>query len=86
VAGSPPLGSRELVADAGYEPRFRPPPAKDVVAIELTDAEEGVLVGLCATGVYGTTVAEAVRASFMRWCNANHTQTRRALLQFAKRS
>ena len=80
LAGSPVLAKRELISDGAYEPRYRPPPAKVVVEVGLTPDEERLVAGLQATGVYGQSVGEVLRAAFMRWCNTHHTPTRRAKL------
>jgi hypothetical protein len=52
--------------------------------LELTPDEQEIARGLIATGVYGATEGEAVRAAFMRWCNNNLTRVRRPLVKFAE--
>jgi uncharacterized protein YcgI (DUF1989 family) len=83
LADSPVLASRELRAARDYQPQFRPAPARTVVKIELTAEEERLAGALQATGVYGETLGEVVRAAFMRWCNTHQTPTRRAKLEFS---
>ncbi len=78
----PVQANRELAPDPAYEPNFRPAPTKESVAIELTDEDRDLIDGLLATGVYGTTAGEAVRAAFMRWCNQNVTRIRRPFVEF----
>jgi uncharacterized protein YcgI (DUF1989 family) len=78
----PVLPTRTLTQDDAYEARFRPPPLKVTVQLELTHDEERIAAGLQATGVYGETTGEVVRAAFMRWCNTHHTPTRRAMIDF----
>jgi uncharacterized protein len=82
IAGTPVLADRELERDPGYEPRFRPAPATHKLPVELTADDRDLLDGLIATGLYGETPAEAVRAAFMRWCNRHVTRVRRPLVQF----
>jgi uncharacterized protein YcgI (DUF1989 family) len=84
LADVPVLGSRELVADPGYVPRYRPVPERMTVELELSADEAELVRGLIATGVYGETDGEAVRAAFMRWCNNNITRVRRPLVRFAE--
>ena len=73
---------RALSAEDGYEPRFLPPPATVVIDTELTDTELHMLDGLIETGLYGDTREEALRASFMRWCNENVALIPRARIVF----
>jgi uncharacterized protein YcgI (DUF1989 family) len=82
----PVLATRQLTRDDTYKARFRPPPAKVLLELELGPDDERLAAGLQATGVYGTTTAEVIRAAFMRWCNRHHTPTRRARLDFASNS
>ena len=79
----PVLAKRELERDPQYEPNYRPAPKAMHLVLELTSDEHDLLSGLIATGVYGSSPAEAVRAAFMRWCNQNVTRVRRAFLEFA---
>jgi hypothetical protein len=74
--------NRALQADPSYEPRFRPPPGKQSVQVELTDEDQGLVDGLLVSGLYGRDAGEAIRASFMRWCNRHVTRVRRAYLEF----
>jgi hypothetical protein len=78
----PVLAERQLDRDATYEPNYRPAPTARRLALELSGEEHDLLEGLIATGVYGGTAAEAVRAAFMRWCNQNVTRVRRAFIEF----
>jgi hypothetical protein len=78
----PVLAERELERDQGYEPNYRPAPTARHLELELSGEEHDLLEGLIATGVYGDTPAEAVRAAFMRWCNQNVTRVRRAFIEF----
>jgi uncharacterized protein len=86
LAERPVRAMRELSGDDAYEARFRSSPSKVIVELELTPHEERVVAGLQASGVYGETTGEVVRAAFMRWCNTHHTPTRRARLDFAAAS
>jgi uncharacterized protein YcgI (DUF1989 family) len=83
LANSPVLAGRELQRDPSYVPRYRAAPDTESVEIELTDDEERIVAGLIATGVYGDTDGEAVRAAFMRWCNTHVTRVRRPFVSFA---
>ena len=78
----PVLADRELARDPSYEPRFRAAPRVSYLDVELTDQDRDLLAGLIATGVYGESESEAIRASFMRWCNRNITRVRRAFVEF----
>jgi uncharacterized protein len=73
---------RQLERDPTYEPRFRPAPATVHLELELGPDDHALLEGLIATGVYGSSPGEAMRAAFMRWCNQNVTRVRRAFLEF----
>ncbi len=83
LANTPVLANRELERDPDYEPRFRPPPGRQSVSVELSRADRDVIAALVATGVYGGSDAEAIRAAFMRWCNRHVTQIRRPFVQFS---
>jgi uncharacterized protein YcgI (DUF1989 family) len=83
LAGVPVLGSRALVADPDYVPRYRPVPGRMTLELDLSAGEAELVRGLVATGVYGETDGEAVRAAFMRWCNTNITTVRRPLVRFS---
>ena len=83
LAGVPILASRELTRDPDYVADYRPAPARTELEIELTDNEREIVAGLIATGVYGETEGEAIRAAFMRWCNTNLTRVRRPLMKLA---
>ncbi len=78
----PVLAERELQRDPEYEPNYRRAPTAMRLGLELSREEYGLLAGLIATGVYGNSPAEAVRAAFMRWCNQNVTRVRRAFVEF----
>jgi uncharacterized protein YcgI (DUF1989 family) len=78
----PVLASRPLTRDPGYVPAYRPVPATTTVEVEVGAEERELLDGLIETGVYGDTGGEAIRAAFMRWCNANLTRIRRARIDF----
>jgi uncharacterized protein len=82
LADTPVLASRELERDPAYRPSFRALPERQHVAVELSSADRHLVGGLIATGVYGTSEGEAIRAAFMRWCNQHVTQIRRPLVQF----
>jgi len=79
----PVLARRALERDPGYAPAYRPAPATETLEIELNADEELILAGLIATGIYGETQGEALRAAFMRWCNAHVTRVRRPFVSFA---
>jgi uncharacterized protein YcgI (DUF1989 family) len=74
--------SRELVVDPDYEAAYRPVPDCRTLSLTVDAAIGQLLDGLLATHVYGETRGEALRASFMRWCNANFTLFRRARIVF----
>ena len=57
--------------------------ATKVAESELSGDEREIIAGLIATGVYGETEGEAIRAAFMRWCNTNLTRVRRPLMKLA---
>ena len=80
LADVPVLASRELEADPDYEPSFRPAPGTVTLELELTDNERRILEGLIATGLYGRSEGEALRAAFMRWCNSHVTRVRRPFM------
>ena len=80
LAGVPVLASRELEADPDYEPSYRSAPGTVTLELELTDDERRILEGLIATGLYGRSEGEALRAAFMRWCNSHVTRVRRPFM------
>ncbi len=82
LADVPVLASRALERDPDYVPSYRPAPATTTVEVELSAYEERVLDGLVATGVYGDSAGEALRAAFMRWCNSHLTRVRRPFVEF----
>lgn len=83
LAAVPVLATRELTADPDYVPGYRPAPASVELELELSDDERRIVDGLIATGVYGESESEAVRAAFMRWCNSHVTRVRRPFVDFA---
>ena len=83
LAGVPVHAERELTADPDYVPAYRPAPARATIELQLDEGERELVGGLIATGVYGETEGEAIRAGFMRWCNSHLTRIRRAKLEFA---
>jgi uncharacterized protein YcgI (DUF1989 family) len=83
LADTPVHAARELQPDPAYEPHFRSVPGKRLLQIELTDEDQDLVDGLLATGVYGITAGEAIRAAFMRWCNRHVTRVRRAYMEFS---
>jgi uncharacterized protein YcgI (DUF1989 family) len=82
LADVPVLATRELERDPDYTPRFRPAPGTATLEVELSEDERRLLGGLLATGVYGRNESEALRAAFMRWCNAHVTRVRRPFVDF----
>jgi hypothetical protein len=84
LADVPVLASRELARDSSYVPSYRPVPSRSRLEVPLSDQERELLEGLIATGVYGETDGEAIRAAFMRWCNSHLTTIRRALVDFGR--
>lgn len=82
LADVPVLASRPLKRDPSYVPDYRPAPVAQSLEVTLTGEECGLLDGLVATGVYGETRGEAIRAAFMRWSNSNITRVRRAKIEF----
>src|SRR5579884_957355 len=83
LADTPVLATRRLEADPTFEPDFRPAPGTTEFMVELTHEERDLVDALIATGIYGATPGEAVRAAFMRWCNRNVTRVRRPVVEFA---
>ena len=83
LADVPVLAGRPLERDPTYQPRYRAAPTTEAVALELTGDEERIVAGLIATGVYGETEGDALRAAFMRWCNTHVTRVRRPFVSFA---
>ncbi|MEA2198803.1 MAG: uncharacterized protein QOJ25_2854 [Solirubrobacteraceae bacterium] len=79
---TPVLASRKLERDPDYVAGYRPAPARELLAVEVTDHDADLLTGLIATGVYGRTEGEAVRAAFMRWCNRHVTRIRRPYVHY----
>jgi uncharacterized protein len=79
----PVLSTRELTPDPDYVPTYRPAPGAVTLDLELSELEHQLVAGLIATGVYGRTESEAVRAAFMRWCNSHVTRVRRPFVDFA---
>jgi len=84
AAEAPVLASRPLKRDPGYVPSYRPAPERTTLEVELTEDEGEIVDGLVATGVYGDSAGEAIRAAFMRWCNSNLTRIRRARIAFER--
>jgi uncharacterized protein len=82
LAATPVHAGRGLTADPDYVASYRPAPALTAVDVALTESEGALVAGLVATGVYGETTSEAVRAAFMRWCNTHRTRIRRAAIEF----
>jgi uncharacterized protein len=82
LAEVPVLPTRELTPDPGYVPSYRPAPGSLALELDLSEDERQVVAGLIATGVYGRTESEAVRAAFMRWCNSHVTRVRRPFVDF----
>jgi uncharacterized protein YcgI (DUF1989 family) len=79
----PVLAERPLERDPSYRPSYRSAPGTTHLQLELDDDERELLDGLIATGVYGNSPGEAMRAAFMRWCNQNVTRVRRAFVEFS---
>jgi uncharacterized protein YcgI (DUF1989 family) len=80
------LSSRELTPDPDYVASYRPAPGSVTLDLDLGDEERQILDGLVATGVYGKTHGEAMRAAFMRWCNSHVTRVRRPFVDFTGRA
>jgi hypothetical protein len=83
LAEVPVLASRELEADPDYQPSYRPAPGALTLELDLSDDEQRIIDGLIATGLYGRSEGEAVRAAFMRWCNSHVTRVRRPFVDFS---
>jgi uncharacterized protein len=84
LTSTPVRRERELAVEPSYVPQFRPAPTTHHVSVVLTPEEKAVALELRSSGVYGDTLAEVVRAAFMRWCNTHQTPTRRAKLELVK--
>lgn len=82
LAHTPVLATRQLEADPSYTASFRPAPTAATVTLELSEEDRDLLESLIATGIYGRTPGEAIRAAFMRWCNRNVTRVRRPFIEF----
>jgi hypothetical protein len=82
LESTPVLASRKLERDPGYVAAYRPVPERELLAVEVTDHDADLLRGLIATGLYGNTEGEAVRAAFMRWCNRHVTRIRRPYVEY----
>jgi uncharacterized protein YcgI (DUF1989 family) len=82
LAGMPVHAERGLERDPDYVPDFRPLPGVLTLEVDLSDDEARLVEGLIATGVYGETEGDALRAAFMRWCNSHLTRIRRPLVRF----
>ena len=74
--------ARELRRDPDYVASYRPAPSCSTVEVPLGAEECRLVEGLIATGVYGESKGEAIRAAFMRWCNSHLTRIRRAKIEF----
>jgi uncharacterized protein YcgI (DUF1989 family) len=81
LASVPLPAARALDRDAAYVPRYHPVPPITGVEVGLGAAERALLRGLIATDVYGETEGEALRAAFMRWCNAHRNTVRRPFVE-----
>lgn len=73
---------RALERDPDYVAAYRPAPTLTPVDVLLPGHVRARLSALLASGVYGETEGEAVRASCMRWCNRHVTQVRRPKIEF----
>ncbi len=82
LAAVPVLASRELEPDAEYVASYRPAPSPVTLELDFSGEEARILHGLIDTGLYGATEGEAMRASFMRWCNRHVTNVRRPFVDF----
>jgi uncharacterized protein YcgI (DUF1989 family) len=82
LSGVPVYVERELRRDPNYAASYRPVPARSTIEVQLGEHERKLVEGLIATGVYGATLGEAIRAAFMRWCNSHLTTIRRAKIEF----
>jgi hypothetical protein len=82
LARVPVHAARGLERDRSYVPSYRPAPVRSPLEVELSGDEHELVTGLIATGVYGQSEGEALRAAFMRWCNSHLTTIRRAKIEF----
>jgi hypothetical protein len=83
------LAERELRRDPTYKPEFRPFPKRHPIAMDLSEAEIGVLRGLMRTEKYGLPtgddsqdLAKAMLIAFMRWFDTNLKRNRYQKLSF----
>lgn len=83
IAPVPVPSERALVRDPDYVASFRPAPPTTNLQLDLSADDRSMLGGLIATGVYGESEGEAVRAAFMRWCNSHLTRIRRPFMDLA---
>ena len=82
LAGVPVLAARQLEPDPEYVASYRPAPSPVTLGLDFSGEEARILHGLIDTGLYGKTEGEAMRASFMRWCNRHVTNVRRPFVDF----
>lgn len=83
IASIPVHAERALRRDPDYVPDYLPCPGVVNVEVELDPAQQRLLEGLVATGIYGKNGGEALRATFMRWCNLNVNRVRRPKVEFS---
>jgi uncharacterized protein len=83
LASIPVHAERRLERDPDYVPAYRPCPAVVEEPVELDADQRRLVEGLLATGIYGTTEGEVLRAAFMRWCNRNVNRVRRPKVEFS---
>jgi hypothetical protein len=74
---------RALRRDEDYVSDFRAAPTVQSIEIDLAATERELLRQLMDTGVYGSSEGEAMRATFMRWCNDNAIIGARAKVEFS---
>jgi uncharacterized protein len=83
LAPVPIRATRELEPNPDYRASYRPLAPTSTLRLELGEQEARLLDGLLGTGLYGSSRGEALRASFMRWCNTNHSLGRRPRLELS---
>jgi uncharacterized protein YcgI (DUF1989 family) len=82
LAALPVHADRPLRRDPDYRPDYIRLPDTLHLDVELDEHEHALACRLLATGVYGDTEGEVLRAAFMRWSNTHLEQFRRARIAF----
>ena len=79
------FGERPAVMVIDMQHDFCDQDAPTTIEVDLSSDEQRLVDGLLEAGAYGSSAAEALRAAFMRWCNASYTLFDRPRLVFTSR-